>query len=117
MMMLICIYILLLQFTFETRVTVPKELVAITSAIHKEDPLPDAAGKKTYHSVQDKAVPTYLLSLFVGKLDYKAIGTKGKVGVWAETSLLEKTAAAAVLLEDINEVTMCSYYYMYHKSL
>jgi len=75
-----------IRFTYNATVSVPTELMAIMSA---ENPL-----KKNesgiYHFGQPKAIPSYLMALAVGDLEFKAIDDR--TGVYAEPVSLEAAA-------------------------
>ncbi|MES2830334.1 MAG: M1 family metallopeptidase [Bacteroidota bacterium] len=73
-----------IRFTYNARVTVPKELLALMSA---ENPQVKNA-KGVYEFKQAKAIPSYLLALAVGDIAFKAVD--GRTGIYAEPSVLNK---------------------------
>ncbi|MBY5958457.1 M1 family metallopeptidase [Membranicola marinus] len=74
------------RFTYDATVTVPSGLLALMSA---ENP---TAKKEngSYTFSMDQPVPSYLMALAVGDLEYKKLGEKS--GVYAEPSVLPKAA-------------------------
>jgi leukotriene-A4 hydrolase len=75
-----------IRFTYNARVTVPKDLMAVMSAVnpqHKND-------TGIYSFKQDKAIPSYLMAIAVGDLKFKSIDKR--TGVYAEPSLIDKAA-------------------------
>ncbi len=75
------------RVTFAARIRTPKGLRAVMGA---QNP---PAGPKNgdYRFTMEKAIPSYLLALAVGDLDFKALGRR--TGVYAEPSMLAKAAA------------------------
>lgn len=74
------------RFTYEADVTVPKELIALMSASNPQ--LKNETG--TYHFVMDQPVPSYLLALAAGDVEFKPISNRS--GVYAEPSLVDTAA-------------------------
>jgi leukotriene A-4 hydrolase/aminopeptidase len=75
-----------IRFTYNATVSVPKDLLAIMSA---ENPLKkNEAG--IYQFIQPKAIPSYLMALAVGDLEFKAIDDR--TGVYAEPVSLKAAA-------------------------
>ncbi len=75
-----------IRFTYDARVKVPKELLAVMSAsnpVSKND-------SGIYHFRQEKAIPSYLMALSVGDIVYKELGDR--TGVYGEHSMIEKAA-------------------------
>ncbi|MBB5437500.1 aminopeptidase N [Pedobacter sp. AK017] len=73
-----------IRFTYNARVRVPKELLALMSA---ENPtVKNDSG--VYHFKQVHAIPSYLLALAVGDIAFKAVDSR--TGVYAEPSVLQK---------------------------
>ena len=75
------------RFTYSADVKVPKELMAVMSA--KNEKQKNAEGK--YKFTMDKPVPSYLIALAVGDLEYKALGKN--CGVYTEPTNLNKAAS------------------------
>lgn len=74
------------RFTYDTRVTVPKELIALMSA---ENPV-SKNDSGIYHFKQVRAIPSYLMALAVGDLAFQELGRNS--GVYAEPMQLKKCA-------------------------
>jgi leukotriene-A4 hydrolase len=75
-----------IRFTYNAKVTVPKDLMAVMSAVNPQQK--NTTGVYTFQ--QDKAIPSYLMAIAVGDIGYKAIDER--TGVYAEPSLLNKSA-------------------------
>lgn len=75
-----------IRFTYAAKVTVPKDLMAVMSAVNPQQK--NDTGIYTFK--QDKAIPSYLMAIAVGDIKFKAIDER--TGVYAEPSLLEKSA-------------------------
>lgn len=74
------------RITYSADVTVPKALMAVMSAVNPTTKSDD--GK--YSFKMEQAIPSYLLALGVGDLDFKSLGER--TGVYAEPSMLDKAA-------------------------
>jgi leukotriene-A4 hydrolase len=75
------------RITYTANITVPKGMMAVMSADNPQQR--NAEGK--YNFVMNIPVPTYLIALAVGDINFKAID--GRSGVYAEPSMLAKAAA------------------------
>ena len=75
-----------IRFTYSAKVTVPKDLMAVMSAVNPQQK--NDTGVYTFK--QEKAIPSYLMAIAVGDIKFKAIDDR--TGVYAEPSLLEKSA-------------------------
>jgi leukotriene-A4 hydrolase len=75
-----------IRFTYAAKVTVPKDLMAVMSAVNPQQK--NDTGIYTFK--QDKAIPSYLMAIAVGDIKFKAIDNR--TGVYAEPSLLDKSA-------------------------
>ncbi len=80
------------RFSYSADVTVPTELMAVMSA---ENPI-KKNDKGKYHFEMKQAIPSYLIALSVGNIDYAPISNK--CGVYAEPELL---SAAKKEFEDL----------------
>jgi len=75
-----------IRFTYNAKVTVPKDLLAVMSAVNPQQK--NESGIYTFK--QDKAIPSYLMAIAVGDLGFKSIDKR--TGVYAEQSVLDKAA-------------------------
>ncbi|MFD2161619.1 M1 family metallopeptidase [Paradesertivirga mongoliensis] len=75
-----------IRFTYNAAVTVPKELLALMSA---QNPQQKSADGK-YYFKQPYAIPSYLMALAVGDLQFKAIDQR--TGIYAEPVTIGKAA-------------------------
>ncbi|HHL32522.1 MAG TPA: hydrolase/aminopeptidase, partial [Oceanospirillales bacterium] len=73
--------------TYKATVTVDKKLRAVMSAYN--NPETDIAAA-SFQFEMPQAIPSYLIALAVGNLQYQSIGPRS--GVWAEPVLLQKAA-------------------------
>ena len=76
-----------IRFTYNAKVTVPKDLMAVMSASVNPQKKNDTG---IYTFKQDKAIPSYLMAIAVGDIEFKSIDNR--TGVYAEPSLLNKAA-------------------------
>ncbi|OXA79970.1 Leukotriene A4 hydrolase, C-terminal [Flavobacterium aquidurense] len=76
-----------IRFTYNAKVTVPKDLMAVMSASVNPQKKNDTG---VYTFKQDKAIPSYLMAIAVGDIEFQAIDNR--TGVYAEPSLLKKAA-------------------------
>ncbi|AWA31508.1 aminopeptidase [Flavobacterium magnum] len=75
-----------IRFTYNAKVTVPKALMAVMSAENPQQ----KNNTGVYQFRQTKAIPSYLMAIAVGDLQFQAID--GRTGVYAEPSVLKKAA-------------------------
>ena len=75
-----------IRFTYNAKVTVPKDLIALMSAVNPQKK--NETGVYTF--VQNKKIPSYLMAIAVGDVAFKSID--GRTGVYAEPSVLDKAA-------------------------
>lgn len=75
-----------IRFTYNAKVTVPKDLLAVMSAVNPQKK--NDSGVYTFK--QDKAIPSYLMAIAVGDIEFQAIDNR--TGVYAEPSMLKKSA-------------------------
>lgn len=76
-----------IRFTYNAKVTVPKDLMAVMSASVNPQKKNDSG---VYTFKQDKAIPSYLMAIAVGDIEFKSIDNR--TGVYAEPSLIKKAA-------------------------
>jgi len=74
------------RFTYNAKVTVPKDLLAVMSAVNPQKK--NETGVYTFK--QDKAIPSYLMAIAVGDIEFQAIDKR--TGVYAEQSVLKSAA-------------------------
>ncbi|HUR81603.1 MAG TPA: M1 family metallopeptidase [Thermoanaerobaculia bacterium] len=75
-----------IRMTYDATVRVPKELMAIMSA---ENPT-ELNADGVYHFRMPQAIPSYLLALAVGDLEFRSLGHNS--GVWAEKPMIAASA-------------------------
>lgn len=75
-----------IRMTYSATIHVPSDLMAVMSA---ENPIKKNPGG-VYEFKMTNPIPSYLLALAVGDLDFRAIGKR--TGVYAEPSVVEKAA-------------------------
>ncbi|XP_019497223.1 PREDICTED: leukotriene A-4 hydrolase [Hipposideros armiger] len=79
------------KLTYTAEVSVPKELVALMSAIRDGEALdPGDSSRKIYRFNQKVPIPCYLIALVVGALESRQIGPRTLV--WSEKEQVEKSA-------------------------
>ncbi|WP_193165637.1 M1 family metallopeptidase [Microbulbifer hainanensis] len=86
------------RITYNATIRTPKELRAVMSANND----PDAPKNGVYKFEMPQPIPSYLLALAVGDLDFKAMGER--TGVYAEPSLLDAAAKEFADTESMLEV-------------
>lgn len=74
------------RFTYEATVKVPADLLAVMSAENPQRRSADGV----YRFRMEQAIPSYLLALAVGDLEFRALGARS--GVYAEPSVAAKAA-------------------------
>lgn len=72
------------RFTYNAKVSVPKELIALMSAVNPQQK--NDTGVYTFK--QDKPIPSYLMAIAVGDVEFKSIDNR--TGVYAEHSQIDK---------------------------
>lgn len=75
-----------IRFTYEADVKVPSDLLALMSASNPQI----RSDNGRYHFSMNQPIPSYLMALAVGDLQFKALSNN--TGVYAEPSMLEKVA-------------------------
>lgn len=76
--------------TYDAKVTVPRDLVALMSAERCGDEPSKDPELKTYLFKQKVPIPSYLLAVVVGKLESRKIGPRTLV--WSEAELVDDSA-------------------------
>ena len=72
------------RFSYDAKITVPSKFLAIMSA---ENPTEKNA-EGVYHFEMPQKIPSYLMALGVGDLEFRSLGPR--TGVYAEPSLIDK---------------------------
>ena len=85
-----------IRSTYTATLRVPAGLVAVMAAESDPD---NRRGQREFRFSMPQPIPTYLLALAVGDLEFRAIGPR--TGVWAEPS---RVAAAAAEFEDVERM-------------
>ncbi|HMI08233.1 MAG TPA: leukotriene A4 hydrolase C-terminal domain-containing protein [Flavobacterium sp.] len=75
-----------IRFTYNAKVTCPKELMAVMSAVNPQQK--NNTGIYTFK--QEKAIPSYLMAIAVGDLAFRSIDNR--TGVYAEQTMITKAA-------------------------
>ncbi|HUP42857.1 MAG TPA: M1 family metallopeptidase [Thermoanaerobaculia bacterium] len=77
------------RFTYEARIRVPRAPAGLLAVMSAENPT-DVAAAGVYTFAMPQAVPSYLMALAVGDLEFRPIGARS--GVYAEPPVVEKAA-------------------------
>lgn len=75
-----------IRYTYDAVVRVPKELLAVMSADNPQSKTTDGI----YEFKMDQPIPSYLMALAVGDIEFKEIGPR--TGVYAEPGMLDASA-------------------------
>ncbi len=75
-----------IRITYEATIQTPQGMMALMSAENPQEKTADGI----YHFKMEQPIPPYLIALAVGDIAFKPIGPR--TGVYAEPSMLEKTA-------------------------
>ncbi|XP_061085836.1 leukotriene A-4 hydrolase [Conger conger] len=79
------------KHTYYAQVSVPRELVALMSAVRDgQDPDPEDSNRTVYRFRQTVPMPSYLIALVVGALENREIGPRSRV--WSEKELVDQAA-------------------------
>jgi len=91
------------RVTYDATIKTPKALLAVMSA--SNDPTTERDGE--YQFTMPQPIPSYLIALAIGDLQFKAMGKR--TGVYAEPALLESAAKEFEDTEAMLEVTEETY--------
>ncbi|MFC1484352.1 M1 family metallopeptidase [Candidatus Neomarinimicrobiota bacterium] len=83
------------RFSYQATITVPAELMAVMSAANPQTRRDDGI----YHFDMPQPIPSYLVALAVGDLEFRSLGTS--TGVYAEPEMIEKAAYEFAETEDM----------------
>jgi leukotriene A-4 hydrolase/aminopeptidase len=84
-----------IRFTYNAKVQVPQDLMALMSATNPVKRSPD--GNYSFNMAQP--IPAYLMALAVGDLEFKSLGPR--TGVYAEPSMLQLSTSEFQDMEDM----------------
>lgn len=73
-----------IRFTYNAKITVPKDLMAVMSAVNPQQK--NETGIYTFK--QERAIPSYLMAIAVGDFEFKPIDNR--TGVYAEHTVIDK---------------------------
>ncbi|KAK6314999.1 leukotriene A-4 hydrolase [Coregonus clupeaformis] len=80
-----------MKHTYYAQVSVPKELVAVMSAVRDgQEPDPQDSSRVIYRFRQPVPMPSYLIAIVVGALESREIGPRSRV--WSEKEFVDKAA-------------------------
>lgn len=84
-----------IRFTYNARVKVPHQMMALMSAYNPTDTMINGV----YDFQMEYPIPSYLMALSVGNIQYQSVGRN--TGIYAEPSMLAKSVAE---FEDMQEM-------------
>lgn len=91
------------RFTYNAEVTVPKGMLALMSA----DNPTEINESGVYNFTMDQPVPSYLMALSVGNIEYRKIGEE--TGVYAEPEVVEAAAYEFANMQDMVDTAEALY--------
>ena len=83
------------RFTYEAHVEVPTELMALMSAVNPTEKSADGH----YDFVMEQPIPSYLLALAVGDVEFRSVGAH--TGVYATSDLIDASEYEFAEMEDM----------------
>ena len=79
------------RVTYDATIRVRKGLVVVMSAAHGPVDKPDPKGLVAYHFEMREAIPSYLIAIAVGDIQFRAISPR--TGVYAEPGVIEAASS------------------------
>lgn len=92
-----------IRLTYDAKVSVPKELMAVMSASNPQVKTADGI----YSFAMAQPIPAYLIALAIGDLEFRSIGKR--TGVYTEPSMMEKAASELTDMEKMVEAAEALY--------
>lgn len=92
-----------IRLTYDARITVPKELMAVMSASNPQAKTNDGV----YNFKMEQPIPAYLIALAIGDIQFKSLGAR--TGVYTESAMLNKAAYEFADMEKMVEVAESLY--------
>jgi leukotriene-A4 hydrolase len=89
-----------IRVTYSARIRTPKNLLAVMSAAGNSQ---NSQRNGDYRFTMSKPIPSYLIAIAVGDLQFKSLGTR--TGVYTEPSMIEKSAYEFADTEKMVEAT------------
>ena len=84
-----------IRYTYKAQVQVPEGMLALMSATNPTEVHPSGS----YTFTMDQPIPSYLMAMAVGRLEYRSVGEH--TGVYAEPELIEPSAFEFAEMEDM----------------
>ncbi|MBD3731030.1 MAG: M1 family metallopeptidase [Sphingomonadales bacterium] len=77
--------------SWEARITAPKELTVVMSALAQGEPEDAGEGKRAFRFKMDKPVAPYLIAIAAGDIVFRELGPR--TGVWTEPAMIDAAAS------------------------
>ena len=92
-----------IRMTYDAKITVPKELMAVMSASNPQAKNPEGV----YTFKMEQPIPAYLIALAIGDLEFKSLGKR--TGVYTEPSMMDKASSELTDTEKMVEAAEALY--------